>query len=148
MESVKDIIQQCHERRGKDLQQRETIVSPMLHGESPYHYIAYCARRYPLLLHDLEQADISLTRGDGFRRGAFRSIQERHLHAKGLTGTTSSSPTERFAMHLMPLLQCGGTRQRCYEPATHLAQEWRLAVFVPSAGLSSSKHNGRKAVCS
>ena len=59
MESVKDIIQQCHERRGKDLQQRETIVSPTLHGEYPYHYIVYCARRHPLLLHDLEQADIS-----------------------------------------------------------------------------------------
>jgi hypothetical protein len=59
MQSVKDIIQQCHERRQKTLQQRETIVSPTLHGEYPYHYIVYCARRHPLLLHDLEQADIS-----------------------------------------------------------------------------------------
>ncbi|MCE2412592.1 hypothetical protein J4G07_01175 [Candidatus Poribacteria bacterium] len=59
MESVKDIIQQCHEQRRKELQQRETIVSPTLHGEHPYHYIVYCARRYPLLLHDLEQANIS-----------------------------------------------------------------------------------------
>ena len=59
MESMKDIIHQCHERRGKDLQQRETIVAPTLHGEYPYHYMVYCARRYPLLLHDLEQADIS-----------------------------------------------------------------------------------------
>lgn len=59
MESIKDIIQQCHERRQKDLQQRETIVSPTLHGEYPYRYTVYCARRYPLLLHDIEQADIS-----------------------------------------------------------------------------------------
>jgi len=59
MESVKDIIQQCHEQRRKDLHQRETIVSPTLHGEYPYRYIVYCARRSPLLLHDLEQADIS-----------------------------------------------------------------------------------------
>ena len=59
MESVKDIIRRCHERREKDLQQRETIVSPTLHGEHPYYYTVYCARRYPLLLHDLEQADIS-----------------------------------------------------------------------------------------
>ena len=59
MESVKDIIQQCHERRQKELQQRETIVSPTLHGEYPYHYTVYCAHRYPLLLHTLEQADIS-----------------------------------------------------------------------------------------
>ncbi len=59
MESVKDIIQQCHERRQKKLQQRETIVSPTLHGEHPYHYIVHCARRHPLLLHDIEQADIS-----------------------------------------------------------------------------------------
>ena len=59
MESAKDIIQQCHDQRRKDLQQRETIVSPTLHGEYPYHYIVYCARQHPLLLHDLEQADIS-----------------------------------------------------------------------------------------
>ena len=59
MESVKDIIQQCHEQRRKDQQQRETIVSPTLHGEYSYDYIVYCARRYPLLLHALEQADIS-----------------------------------------------------------------------------------------
>ena len=59
MESVKDIIQQCHERRQKVMQQRETVVSPTLHGEYPYHYIVYCAHRYPLLLQDLEQADIS-----------------------------------------------------------------------------------------
>ena len=59
MESVKDIIQQCHERGRKDLQQQETIVSPTLHGEYPYHYTVYCAHRYPLLLHALEQADIS-----------------------------------------------------------------------------------------
>ena len=59
MESVKDIIQQCHERRQKEMQQRETIVSPTLHGESPYHYTVYCGRQYPLLLHTLEAADIS-----------------------------------------------------------------------------------------
>ena len=59
MESVKDIIQQCHERRQKVMQQRETVVSPTLHGEYPYHYIVYCAHRYPLLLQDLEEADIS-----------------------------------------------------------------------------------------
>ncbi len=78
MESVKDIIQQCHERRRKDLQQRETIVSPTLHGEYPYHYIVYCAHRYPLLLHDLEQADISFMpigqapfdRGPAYRGGS------------------------------------------------------------------------------
>ena len=59
MQSVKDIIQQCHDQRQKDLQQRETIVSPTLLGDYPYRYIVYCARRHPLLLHDLEQADIS-----------------------------------------------------------------------------------------
>ena len=41
------------------MQQRETIVSPTLHGEHPYHYIVYCAHRYPLLLRDLEQANLS-----------------------------------------------------------------------------------------
>ena len=59
MESVKDIIQRCHERRGRELQQRETIVSPTLHGESPYHYLVYCGRQYPLYLDALEQAGIS-----------------------------------------------------------------------------------------
>ena len=59
MESMKDIIQQCHERRGKELRQRETIVSPTLRGEHPYHYTVYCARGYPVLLDSLERADIS-----------------------------------------------------------------------------------------
>ena len=59
MKSVRDIIQQCHERRKRELQQRETIVSPTLHGEYPYDYTVYCARQYPVLLQDLEAADIS-----------------------------------------------------------------------------------------
>ncbi len=59
MEFVKDIIQQCHERRRRYLQQQETIVSPTLHGEHPYRYIVYCAHQYPLFLHNLEQANIS-----------------------------------------------------------------------------------------
>ena len=85
MESVKDIIQQCHERRQKKLQQRETIVSPTLHGESPYHYIVYCARRHPLLLHDLEQADISfMPIGQApFDRGPAHSGGSRLLRRQG-----------------------------------------------------------------
>ncbi len=59
MESVKDIIQQCHERRQKVMQQRKTIVSPALYGNYFYHYTVQCAHRYPLRLHALEQADIS-----------------------------------------------------------------------------------------
>ncbi len=59
MESVKDIIQQCHEQRQKVMQQRKTIVSPALYGNYFYHYTVHCAHRYPLLLHALEQADIS-----------------------------------------------------------------------------------------
>ena len=85
MESVKDIIQQCHERRQKVMQQRETIVSPTLHGEYPYHYIVYCAHRYPLRLHALEQADISfMPIGQGpFDRGPAYCGGSRLLRRQG-----------------------------------------------------------------
>ena len=59
MNSLKDIIQCCHQRHEKPLRQRKTKITPALYKGLPYHFTAYCAWRYPIRLYELEQADIS-----------------------------------------------------------------------------------------
>ena len=58
--NLKNIIERCHERHEKPLRQRKTVVIPSLYNMGyPYHITVYCAQRYPVLLADLEQANIS-----------------------------------------------------------------------------------------
>ena len=57
--SLKDIIQQCHQRHEKPLRQRKTIVTPAVYKGLYHHFTVYCAHRHPVRLYDLEQADIS-----------------------------------------------------------------------------------------
>ena len=60
MNFLKDIIHNCHQRHKNPLRQRKTEALPALYSRSgPYHFRVYCARGYPVLLDDLEQADIS-----------------------------------------------------------------------------------------
>lgn len=59
MNISKDIIQRCHQRREKSLQQRKTVITPALYKGVPYHFTVYCAHRYPVKLYELEQADVS-----------------------------------------------------------------------------------------
>ena len=59
MNSLKDLIQCCHQRRRQPLRQRRTTVSPALYKDYPYHFTVHCARGYAVRLYDLEQADIS-----------------------------------------------------------------------------------------
>ena len=60
MDSLKDIIERCHQRHENPLRQRKTVVAPALYNKGyPYQFTVYCAQRYPILLADLEQADIS-----------------------------------------------------------------------------------------
>ena len=59
MNILKDIIQHCHQRREKSLQQRKTVITPALYKGLPYHFTVYCAHRYPVKLYELEQADVS-----------------------------------------------------------------------------------------
>ncbi len=60
MNSLKDIIQRCHQRHKNPLQQRKTVVTPAIYKGLLYHFTAYCAHRYPVRLYDLEQANISV----------------------------------------------------------------------------------------
>ena len=58
--SLEDIIQRCHQRREKPLRQRRTMATPAMYTRNhPHQYTVYCAHQYPVMLHDLEQADIS-----------------------------------------------------------------------------------------
>ena len=60
MNSLKDLVQRCHQRHEKPLRQRKTVATPAMYTKDhPYQYTVYCAHRYPVILHDLEQADIS-----------------------------------------------------------------------------------------
>ena len=56
---LEDIIARCHQRHEKPLKQRKTISAPPLYKGLPYHFTAYCAHRYPVMLQDLEAAGIS-----------------------------------------------------------------------------------------
>ncbi len=60
MNSLKNLIQRCHKRYEKPLRQKKTRVSPAIYKGLFDHFTVFCARRYPVNLYDLEQADISL----------------------------------------------------------------------------------------
>ena len=59
MDFPKDIIQRCHKRHLETLHQRKTVATPVLYKNNSYNLKVYCARRYPVMLDDLELADIS-----------------------------------------------------------------------------------------
>ena len=56
---LQDIILHCHQRRENPLKQRKTISVHRFCKGLPYHFTAYCAHRYPVVLQDLEAAGIS-----------------------------------------------------------------------------------------
>ena len=58
-DALRDMITRCHQRHEKPLKQRKSIVEPLLYKGFPYHFTVYCAHRYPVMLQDLEAADIS-----------------------------------------------------------------------------------------
>ena len=59
MNALKDIIQRCHKRHNALLRQRKTVITPALYKPKPYHIKVRCARGTPVVLDDLERADIS-----------------------------------------------------------------------------------------
>ena len=60
MNILKDIIERCHQRHKKPIKQRKTVPTPaMLSKGYPHQYTVYCAYKHPVLLDDLEQAEIS-----------------------------------------------------------------------------------------
>ena len=56
---LKNVIQLCHQRRQATFHQRKTSIKPALYKTMPYNVKVYCARRYPVMLDDLESAHIS-----------------------------------------------------------------------------------------
>ena len=56
----KTLIHRCHQRHAKPLQQQKTVAIPTMHTRGHFfQYKVYCARKNPILLDDLEAADIS-----------------------------------------------------------------------------------------
>ena len=87
MNLSKDIIQQCHQRHEKPLRQRRTVRTPALYKGLPYHFTVYCARKYPVKLYELEQADISfmpIGRAPQYDRGPTDFGGERFFKRQGI----------------------------------------------------------------
>ena len=89
MNSLKDIVQRCHQRHEKPLRQRKTVATPAMYTKDhPHQYRVYCAHRYPVMLHDLEQADISfmpMGRAPWHDRGPGDFKGKRFLKRQGIT---------------------------------------------------------------
>lgn len=87
MNSLKDIIERCHQRHKKPLRQRKTIITPAPYKGLPYHFTVYCAHRYRVRLFDLEQANISfmpIGRAPVNDRGPKSFEGERFLKRQGI----------------------------------------------------------------
>lgn len=59
MNPFTDIIQSCHQHHREPLRQRKTVAAPARYKGFPYCFRVYCAHRYPVILDNLEQADLS-----------------------------------------------------------------------------------------
>ena len=60
MSPLRNILQRCHRRHEKPLRQRKTVITPALYKRGyPFLFTVYCAHKYPVVLVDLERADIS-----------------------------------------------------------------------------------------
>ena len=60
MSFLDNLIERCQQRHEKPLRQRKTMVTPALYNKGHlYQLTVYCAQRYPVLLAELEPADIS-----------------------------------------------------------------------------------------
>ena len=88
MNSLEDLIERCHQRHEKPLRQRRTVVTPALYHKSHFYQVTvYCAQRYPVLLADMEQANISfmpIGRAPEYDRGPRDFGGERFLERQGL----------------------------------------------------------------
>ena len=60
MNLLRNLIERCHERHENPLRQRQTLIKPAIYNKGiPYEYTVYCAHRYAVTLHALEEASIS-----------------------------------------------------------------------------------------
>ncbi len=57
--TLRDIISHCHRRHEQPLKQRKTVSKPPRYQGHPYHFTIYCAHRYPVMVQDLEAANIA-----------------------------------------------------------------------------------------
>ena len=57
---LQNLISRCHDRHQNPLKQRKTYSKPWFYKGYPDDFRVYCANKYPVMLHDLETAGISL----------------------------------------------------------------------------------------
>lgn len=60
MHDLENLLHRCRQRHKKPLRQKKTIVTPSIYKGYIHHFTVFCAKRYPVRICDLEQANISI----------------------------------------------------------------------------------------
>ena len=100
---LQDILEHCQERHENPLKQRQTVSDPQLHRGLPYHFTAYCAHRYPVMLQDLEAAGISfmpIGRAPGSDRPPRSFGGDRFLKRQQTTDWDTSQWLKSWGIHI------------------------------------------------
>lgn len=104
MKHIKNLLERCHERHKNPLRQRKTVPVPaMLYQRYPYQYTVYCAQKYPILLDDLDQADISYTaigKAPKYDNGPSSIRELSNLQRQNLRNTLVSRWKSSWGIHI------------------------------------------------
>ncbi len=158
---LQDILQHCHHRHENPLKQRKTISEPQLYQGLPYHYTAYCAYRYPVMLQDLEAAGISfmpIGRAPGSDRPPRSFGGDRFLKRQQTTDWDTSQWLKSWGIHVytgMPSARDGAPwhdidfkyEALCAAPDAVLACVQALVDAVVNPLLTVSNSGGLRFSC-
>ena len=158
---LQDILQHCHHRAKNPFKQRKTISEPQLYQGLPYHFTAYCAHRYPVMLQDLEAADISfmpIGRAPGADRPPRFFGGDRFLKRQQTTDWDTSRWLKSWGIHIytgMPSARDGAPwhdiefkyEALCAAPDAVLACIQALIDAVANPLLTLSKSGGLRFSC-
>ncbi len=162
MNSLKDLIQRCHERHEKPLRQRKTVSTPAMYiKDRPRQYAVYCAHRFPVMLHDLEQADISfmpMGRAPWHDRGPGDFRGKRFLKRQGITDWSTKRWDASWGIQLYTGIPsaCNGARWHdlhfkyeaiCAAPDAVVACIEALVNIVNNPLLTLGKSGGLRFSC-
>ena len=125
LKSLKDIIQRCHKRHKEALHQQKTVVTPALYKEIPYNLKVYCARRYPVMLEDLELAGISFM--------PIGHAPDNDRGPRGFGGDRFSTQQTSFSWRLRRWCESWGIQIYTGTPSEHNGAQWHDLHFTYQA---------------
>ena len=156
-----DIIARCHQRHEEPLKQRKTTLSPPLYKGLPYHFTVYCAQKYPVILQDLEAANISfmpIGQAPGADRPPRSFGGERFLKRQQAMDWSATRWRKAWGIHVytgIPSARDGASwhdidfkyEAICAAPDTVLACVQALVDAVANPLLTVSKSGGLRFSC-